>query len=114
MQHDPESLQDMAIAARKVIRFVQGVTFQQFIANDEKQAAVFGELIILGEAANRVSIAGQRQHPEIPWRQIIATRNRIVHGYDAVDWQIIWDIAAVELPGLLQQLRDYLPIADSR
>lgn len=112
MRRDPESFQDMAIAARKVIQFVQDVSFEQFIRNDEKQAAVFGALIILGEAANRVSTAGQMQHCDIPWRQIIATRNRIVHGYDDVDWQIIWDIATVELPLLLRQLRDYLPISD--
>jgi uncharacterized protein with HEPN domain len=87
MQRDPESLQDMAIAASKILRFTEGLTADQFLVNEEKQSAVYGQLIIMGEAANRVTPRGQAALPQIPWRQIIGTRNRIVHGYDDIDWE---------------------------
>lgn len=112
MRRDADYLQDMAIAASKALRFVRGLDYPMFVENDEKQAAVFGQLIVLGEAANHVSAAEKSRHPTIPWRQIIATRNRIVHGYDDVDCLIIWDIATRELPQLLHYFRDHLPIAD--
>ncbi len=60
---------------------------------------------IVGEAANRVSAQVQSQHPEIPWRQIIGMRNRIVHGYDEVDFDILWSVIQSDLPPLIQRLR---------
>lgn len=60
---------------------------------------------IVGEAANRVSAQGRSQHPEIPWRQIIGMRNRIVHGYDEVDFDILWSVIQSDLPPLIQRLR---------
>ena len=112
MPRDLEALQDMAIAAKKIRRFVEGVTSAQFMANEEKQSAVYGQLIVLGEAANRVTPEGQAALAHIPWRQIIGTRNRIVHGYDDIDWDIVWNIATIELPILLSNLRSYLPVVD--
>lgn len=63
---------------------------------------------IVGEAARRVSVDRQADLASIPWSQIIATRNRLVHGYDAVDLDILWRIAADELPVLLQHLETAL------
>jgi uncharacterized protein with HEPN domain len=60
---------------------------------------------IVGEAANRVSGHGQSRHPEIPWRQIVGMRNRIVHGYDQVDFDILWAVIRSDLPPLIVQLK---------
>lgn len=57
-------------------------------------------LIILGEAANKIPDEFQDKHPEIPWSSIIGTRNVIVHGYDQVKLPIVWDIIHKDLPGL--------------
>jgi uncharacterized protein with HEPN domain len=64
---------------------------------------------IVGEAASRVSQGTRSAHPEIPWRQIIETRNRLVHGYDAVDCNILWDIVNVDFPPLAARLKALLP-----
>ncbi len=69
---------------------------------------------IVGEAAARVSSEMQLLHPSIPWREIIGTRNRLVHGYDAVDFDILWQIIQDELPGLLEQVRVALGEGGSR
>ena len=64
---------------------------------------------IVGEAASRVSDGTRSAHPEIPWRQLIGTRNRLVHGYDAVDCNILWDIVTMDFPPLASQLKALLP-----
>lgn len=63
---------------------------------------------IVGEAAARVSEGVRDSHQEIPWRQIVGTRNRLIHGYDAVDHDILWAIVERELPLLLGQLEKVL------
>ena len=63
---------------------------------------------IVGEAAGRVSTSFQKAHPEIPWREIIGTRNRLVHGYDAVDNNILWNIVSVDFPPVLENIKALL------
>lgn len=60
---------------------------------------------IVGEAAARTSDSMRATHPEIPWREIIGTRNRLVHGYDAVDYDILWDIVTADFPPLARQIK---------
>ena len=61
---------------------------------------------ILGEAANRVSAQRRQQHPEIPWTQISALRNRLIHGYDTINLDILWQILTGDLPPLITALRN--------
>ena len=63
-------------------------------------------LEIVGEAANRVSQETQKQYPQIPWRQVVGLRHRLVHGYDAVDLDILWDIIEQDLPPLVIALKE--------
>ena len=63
-------------------------------------------LEIVGEAANRVSPETQQRLSGVPWPAIVGLRNRLIHGYDEVDFDILWDIVTVDLPRLVQQLRD--------
>jgi uncharacterized protein with HEPN domain len=60
---------------------------------------------IVGEAAGRVSRTSQAEHPEIPWREIIGTRNRLTHGYDAVDCDILWEILTADFPAVADLIR---------
>src|SRR5438270_174394 len=64
---------------------------------------------ILGEAAGRVSEPCRQQHPGIPWAQIIALRNRLIHGYDAIDLDILWQILTGDLPPLIAALEAIVP-----
>jgi len=61
-------------------------------------------LLILGEAASRVSPAFREAHAEIPWGQIVALRNRLIHGYDTIDFDILWKIVNSDLPSLIPLL----------
>ena len=55
---------------------------------------------IIGEAAARVTTEFQQSHPQIPWPQVVAMRNRLVHGYDTVDLDVLWDTIQDDLPPL--------------
>ncbi len=61
-------------------------------------------LEIIGEAANRVPEEIQEAHPEIAWGQIISLRNRLIHGYDSIDFDILWAIVQSDLPELVENL----------
>lgn len=61
-------------------------------------------LQIVGEAAGRVSAEMRGNHPEIPWRQIVALRNRLLHGYDTIDSEILWHVLRDDVPLLCEAL----------
>lgn len=63
---------------------------------------------VIGEAANRVTAERRQSLPAIPWPEIIGMRNRIVHGYDQVDFDILWAVVQQDLPPLIDQLRGTL------
>ena len=64
---------------------------------------------IVGEAATRISVPFQTSHPEMPWREIISSRNRLIHGYDSVDADILWTIVTVDFQPLAKQIKSLLP-----
>lgn len=59
---------------------------------------------IVGEAAARVSAEERERLPAIPWDDIVGMRNRVVHGYDDVDFDVLWDVAELHLPPLIREL----------
>lgn len=63
---------------------------------------------IIGEAANRVSEDIKAKYPELPWLQMIGTRNRLIHGYDSVDFDILWAIIEDDLPVLITRIEKIL------
>jgi len=63
---------------------------------------------IVGEAATRVSVEGRERWQSIPWRGIVGLRNRLVHGYDAVDMDVLWSVVRDDLPPLIVELRRIL------
>jgi uncharacterized protein with HEPN domain len=71
-------------------------------------------LEIVGEAASRVSEEDSARYPEIPWPQIVGLRNRLIHGYDAVDLDILWQIIEHDLPPLITALETILEQEDGR
>lgn len=67
---------------------------------------------VVGEAARRVSAGRRGAHPEVPWREIVGTRDRLVHGYDEVDFDVLWKIVRDELPVLVERLKVMLDEAE--
>lgn len=63
---------------------------------------------MIGEAINRLSAELRARHPEVPWQQIVAVRHRIVHAYFDLDWEILWNSAIDDIPGLHKQVKEIL------
>lgn len=77
-------------------------------ADRQFNLAIVRLLEIVGEAAARISPAGRVSLPNIPWPAIVGLRNRLIHGYDEVDFDIVWDIIQIDLPLLSNTIREYL------
>ncbi len=69
---------------------------------------------IIGEAANRVSSQGRINYPEIPWRGIVSMRNMLIHGYEVVDLDVLWDTVTQDIPALIQMLIKILEQHDNK
>jgi uncharacterized protein with HEPN domain len=63
---------------------------------------------VIGEAANKVTAATQTGAPQIPWREMIGMRHRLVHGYASVDHDIVWDVVSGDLPEVIEALKKLL------
>ena len=97
--------------AREAIAIVEGRR-RSDLENDRLLELGLVRLIgIIGEAAARVTIEFRSAHPVVPWPQIIAMRNRLVHGYDEVDLDVLWDTVQDDLPPLVTTL-EALPKTD--
>ena len=90
--------------AREAMALVQGKTRADLDSDRLLNLALVRLLEIIGEAANRISEEEQARHPEIPWPQIVSLRNRLIHGYDSVDFDILWQIVTEDLPPLIASL----------
>lgn len=97
-------LDDMIDFVGKVRAYTDGLDQAGFVANSLTYDATLRNLELLGEAATHIPDAVRTAHPEIPWRMIIATRNRLIHGYLGIDDDTLWSIIQDELPELLPQL----------
>ncbi|MBO9390959.1 MAG: DUF86 domain-containing protein [Roseiflexus sp.] len=113
MWRDEATLLDIAQAARRIISFVQGVDEASFAANAEKHWAVVAQLLVIGEAVTRLSPEFGSSHPEIERAKIAGMRNRLIHGYDTIRWDVVWRTATEAVPQLLAQIEPLLPTEES-
>ncbi len=103
MKDTTRLLQDILQAIESIESYALA-TYSDFLKDEKTQDAIMFNLVIMGEAANRIPGEFQENHPEIPWSSIIGTRNVIVHGYDQVKLQIVWDIIHKAIPSLKKSL----------
>jgi uncharacterized protein with HEPN domain len=101
MSSDRDYGADILAAARLALSYVEGVAYEKFIEDTMRQDAVVRQLLIIGEAAKRISEEFKAAHPDIPWRQMSGMRDILVHAYDHVDLDEVWRVATDELSGLI-------------
>lgn len=85
-------LEDMLEAALKIKRYTNGMDFDAFCKDDKTIDAVVRNFEIIGEAANRVDPDFKLQNPDLEWNHLRGFRNRIVHDYFGIDYEIVWSI----------------------
>jgi uncharacterized protein with HEPN domain len=109
MSRDTASLLDVALAVDEASAFIEGYDEAAFHGDRRTRWAVYAQIILIGEAAGRVSAGFRQEHPEIPWSEIIGMRHRLVHGYDQIKWDRVWETAKHDLPGLRAAIAPFIP-----
>ncbi len=109
MERDLQSLLDMLQSAQIVMNYIAGRSRDELTTDLQFQDATIRRLLIIGEASKRVSEITRQTLATIPWVAINGMRNRLVHEYDEVDLDIIWDTVVKSLPTLIVELEKTVP-----
>jgi uncharacterized protein with HEPN domain len=112
LKPDIVRLQHMVDSAKEAISFVAGRSKTDLETDRALALALVKSIEIVGEAASKVSRELTSQSPEIPWADIIAMRNRLIHSYFDVNLDIVWQTVTVELPPLVSQIQTLLASSD--
>jgi uncharacterized protein with HEPN domain len=101
-------VEDILEAMDKAEILLEDVTYDQFEADFRINFAVVRALEIMGEATKRLPINIRQRYPDVPWRGMAGMRDRIIHGYDNVDLQIVWDVVKRDIPRIKPRIQQIL------
>jgi len=90
--------------SERVLAYTEGLDQGCFVASGLNYDATLRNLELIGEAAAHIPESVRAAHPEVPWRLVVATRNRLIHGYLGVDDDTLWSIIRDDVPSLLDHL----------
>ena len=99
---------DIVEAGDAIARFLEDVERRDFLDDELRQSAVMHKLIIIGEAAGRLSGEFVIRHSRVEWRDIISFRNFAVHDYFGVNWDTVWATATQDVPSLRSYVAEIL------
>ena len=106
----PEAyLLDMVEAGERLASYIDGLTTQDFLANNMVRAAVVREIEIIGEASRNITPEHRAAHPEVPWAEVGRLRNLYIHAYHGIDYRRVWSTATRLIPRTVTALRPLLP-----
>ncbi len=91
-------LKDVLAAIESIERFIAGMDFEMFQADDKTASAVVRKLEIIGEAVKQIPDEVRQQHVRIPWKEMAGMRDRLIHFYFGVDYRLVWKAITERLP----------------
>ena len=94
--------------AREALEMIEGKRREDLECDRMLELALIRLIEVVGEAAAKVSSEGQDKHASFPWPQVVGMRNRLIHGYNQVDLDVLWDTIEVDLPPLIEELEKIL------
>lgn len=101
-------LTDVLEAMQSIERFVEGISLEDFITDDKTTSAVIRKFEIIGEATKQVPDQIKQSHPEIPWKEMAGMRDRLIHVYFGVDYQMVWQTIKERIPKVKPQIQKIL------
>lgn len=109
MSRDLTYVLDMLIAAERIQSYMAGVDRATFEVDLMRQDAVVRRIEIIGEATRRLSLEFRAAHPDIPWQDMAGMRSRLIHNYDEVSLNLVWDVIQHDIPALITLLKPLIP-----
>lgn len=110
---DDAYLEDILSFAQNGMKFVDGMSFEEFSADEKTIYAVIRVLEVVGEATKKISDEFKSRHPSLPWRVMAGMRDKLIHDYIGVDLAVVWDTVTKNLPDVVPQIRRLLSDVDS-
>ncbi len=104
LENDINRLHHMFDSAKEITVLTAQKNRESVLNDRVLVLALLRLLEVIGEAASRIELESRKEFPNIPWKQIIGLRNRLIHGYDSVDMDILWKIISEEIPQLVDRL----------
>ena len=106
---DIASIIDIFQAGQKIISFAQNLSQESLVSDEMRLSAILYQILIIGEATKRLSSEFRQENPHISWKEIAGIRDKLIHNYDNVKLDVVWDVISKEIPELLKKIQLLLP-----
>jgi uncharacterized protein with HEPN domain len=107
-RRDRQYLGDLLEAMRRIQDYTDDLTYESFLADTMTQDAVVRNLQVMGETAKKLSDSVKDGTSDVPWREMAGTRDRLVHEYFGIEWEIVWVVAREQIPPLIARIENIL------
>lgn len=111
-RRDKEYLMDILTACENILCYKEGYDYETFIGDRKTQDAIIRNIEIIGEAVKNISETLKEKYPEIAWKEIAKTRDKLIHAYFGVDLDIVWDIINIDISHLREQVKEIIQRGD--
>ena len=101
-------LKDILEAIEAIERFTEGIDYEAFCQDDMRSSAVIRKFEIIGEAAKHIPDPIKQRYPDIPWKSMAGFRDRLIHFYFGIKYELVWETIQVELPRIKPKLKQIL------
>jgi len=101
---DKDYIGDIKDAIDKIRRHTKGYTFEKFVGDDKTQDAVIRNLEVIGESIKNISATLKNKHPDFPWKDMAGLRDKLIHHYFGINFEIVWQVVTEELPGFASKI----------